>query len=131
MKKSIVFIVGSLSQPRIIRRIESFYNRGYDIKVYGYDDVRVDKSDHDRSVTVKFEDLLTLADAALLECYSCPQGDCVKNCQYRMAFHSLGLNCGAARENPADGECEFRFNNEQKHVTPQYERVDEKIEQIP
>lgn len=101
------------------------------IKVYGYDDVRVDKSDHDRSVTVKFEDLLTLADAALLECYSCPQGDCVKNCQYRIAFHSLGLNCGAARENPADGECEFRFNNEQKHVTPQYERVDDKIEQIP
>lgn len=37
MNKSIVFVAGTLSQPRIIRRIESFYNRGYDIKVYGYD----------------------------------------------------------------------------------------------
>lgn len=102
------------------------------IKVYGYDDVRVDKSDHDRSVTVKFEDLITLADAALLECFSCPQGDFVKDCQYRKAFHSLGLTCGVARENPAKGECEWRFDNEQKNVTPQYERVkDEVIEQIP
>lgn len=37
MDKSIVFVTGSLSQPRIIRRILSFYNDGYSVKVYGYE----------------------------------------------------------------------------------------------
>lgn len=95
------------------------------IKVYSYDDARVDKDDFGRQVTVTLEDLLTLADAALLECHSCPQGDCVKDCQYRLAFHRLGLQCGASRENPADGECEFRKDNIQYNITPQYKRVDE------
>ncbi|MCH4896290.1 glycosyltransferase [Marinilabiliaceae bacterium JC040] len=36
MKKKIVFIVGALTLPRCIRRIEAFYEAGYDIKVYGY-----------------------------------------------------------------------------------------------
>ncbi len=36
-KKSIVFIVDSLSQPRCIKRIMSFANNGFDCKVYGYD----------------------------------------------------------------------------------------------
>lgn len=102
------------------------------IKVYGYDDVRVDKSDYNRSVTVSFEDLVTIADAALLECKSCPQGDVVKDCQFRKALHSLGLNCGTARENPAKGECEFRNDNKQTFVTPQYKRMeDEVFEQLP
>lgn len=35
--KKIVFLVTILSQPRIIRRIETIANLGYDIEVYGYD----------------------------------------------------------------------------------------------
>lgn len=101
-------------------------------KVYSYDDARVDRSDHNRKVTVVFEDLLDIADLALLECKSCPQGDVVKNCRYRQAYHKLGLTCGSSRENPKDGECEFRFDNVQVHVTPQYKRIDgEVIEQLP
>ena len=101
-------------------------------KVYSYDDARVDRSDHGRKVTVMFEDLLDIADLALLECKSCPQGDVVKDCRYRKAFHKLGLTCGSSRENPKAGECEFRFDNEPKHVTPQHKRVDgEVIDQLP
>lgn len=95
------------------------------IKVYSYDDARVDKDDFNRQVTVTLEDLMTLADAALLECLSCPQGDCVKDCQYRLAFHRLGLQCGAYRENPAPGECEFRRDDIIYNVNPQYKRIDE------
>ena len=112
-------------EQKVIRRAK---NTG--IKVYSYDDFRVDKDDEGRKVTVAFEDLLTLADAALLECQSCPQGDCVKDCQFRLAFHRLGLQCGASRENPAPGECEFRRDNVQYNITPQYKRVDE-IAQMP
>ena len=101
-------------------------------KVYSYDDARVDRSDHGRKVTVMFEDLLDIADLALLECTSCPQGDVVKDCRYRKAFHKLGLTCGSSRENPKEGECEFRFDNKQVHVTPQYKRINgEVIEQLP
>lgn len=116
-----------VEEKKVLRRAQ---NMG--IKVYSYDDARVDKDDFGRKVTVSLEALLTIADAALLECYSCPQGDCVKDCQFRKAFHALGLNCGAARVDPAPGECEFRFDNSVKYVTPQYVRVDEPaIDQLP
>jgi hypothetical protein len=107
-------------EQKVVRRAK---NTG--IKVYSYDDARVDKDDYGRQVTVTLEDLLTLADAALLECQSCPQGDCVKDCEYRLAFHRLGLQCGAYRENPAEGECEFRKDNVQYNITPQHKRMDE------
>lgn len=114
-------------QQKVMRRAK---NMG--IKVYHYDDARVDRDDIGRKVTVGLEDLLTLADAALLECYSCPQGDVVKDCQFRKAFHRLGLQCGASRENPAPGECEFRFDDTIKHVNPQYQRINEPaLDQLP
>lgn len=37
MKKKIVFITGALSQPRIIKRINSFIDNGYEVEVYGFD----------------------------------------------------------------------------------------------
>ena len=37
MSNKIIFIVGSLSQPRCIKRILSFVNAGFDCEVYGYD----------------------------------------------------------------------------------------------
>ena len=119
------FSLDPKEHKKVLRRAK---NTG--IKVYSYDDARVDREDFNRQVTVTLEDLLTLADAALLACQSCPQGDCVKDCQYRLAFHRLGLQCGAYRENPAPGECEFRKDNVQYFVTPQYKRVDE-IGQMP
>lgn len=35
--KKIVFILGSISQPRCIKRIQSFLNAGYGVEVYGFD----------------------------------------------------------------------------------------------
>ena len=35
--KKIIFITSTLSQPRVIKRIKSIYNAGFDVKVYGFD----------------------------------------------------------------------------------------------
>lgn len=35
--KKIVFILTSISQPRCIKRIKSFINAGFDVKIYGFD----------------------------------------------------------------------------------------------
>lgn len=37
MKRKIVFIIGSISQPRVIKRINSFINSGYEVEIYGFD----------------------------------------------------------------------------------------------
>lgn len=67
-----------------------------------------------------------------LNCYACPQGDVVKDCPRRKMFHRLGLQVHALRENPAPGECEFRYENEQRAVTPQYQAISkEVIDQLP
>lgn len=101
------------------------------IKVYTYDDARVDKDDIGRKVTISQEDFLELADAALLQCWTCQQGDLVKDCPRRKMFHRLGMQVHASRENPLPGECEFRSDNEQIAVTPQYRQLDKRIEQMP
>ena len=35
-KKRIIFILGSISQPRVIKRIKSFVDNGFEVKVYGF-----------------------------------------------------------------------------------------------
>lgn len=35
--RRIVFITSTLSQPRVIKRIKSIYNAGFEVKVYGFD----------------------------------------------------------------------------------------------
>ncbi len=35
--RKIVFILGSISQPRLIKRIKSFISQGYDVEIYGFD----------------------------------------------------------------------------------------------
>lgn len=40
MYNKIVFLVSSLSQPRVIRRVESIAALGYEVEVYGYDRVQ-------------------------------------------------------------------------------------------
>ena len=37
MKTKVVFITNILRQPRCIRRIQDFIDRGYGVKVYGFD----------------------------------------------------------------------------------------------
>ena len=59
-KRKIVFILGSLSQPRCIKRIISFSKEGFDVKVYGYNrgkyNCNVLPADISVEVLGKFED---------------------------------------------------------------------------
>lgn len=117
----------ALETEKVVRRVEKIK-----IKVAHYDDFRVDKSDTDRKITISSEDFLDLVDAATLNCYGCPQGDVVKDCPRRKMFHRLGLQVHAFREDPEEGECEFRYNDEQYAVTPQYKALKkELIDQLP
>ena len=36
-KPKIVFILTSISQPRCIKRVKSFINSGFEVKIYGFD----------------------------------------------------------------------------------------------
>lgn len=102
------------------------------IKVYSYVDARFDKDHIGRTKTISQEDFFDLADAAIIQCRTCPQGDLVKDCPRRKMFHRLGFQVHQLRENPAPGECEFRTNNKQEAITPQYQLLDTEIlEQMP
>lgn len=114
-------------KPKVQRRINNTA-----IKVYSYDDARVDHDDVGRTLTISQDDLFDLSDAAFLNCYGCPQGDVVKECSRRKLYHRIGLSCHALRENVKDGECEFRYNDKQYAVTPQYTFLEkELIKQLP
>lgn len=116
-----------LETVKVMRRVTKIA-----IKVAHYDDFRVDKTDMERRVTISSEDFLDLVDGTTLNCYGCPQGDVVKGCPRRKMFHRLGLQVHAFREDPKDGECEFRYNDEQYAVTPQYKALGkELINQLP
>ena len=113
--------------PKVARRVQQT-----GIKVYSYDDHRVDKDDNGRTYTISQEDFLDLVDAATLHCYSCPQGEVVANCKRRELFHRLGLSCHALRTDPKPGECEWRYENSQRVITPQYQCLkEEQIDQLP
>ena len=119
--------LSDVEKPKVWRRIKNI-----GIKVYAYDDARVDREDYGRTMTIAQDDFYDLCDAATLNCYGCPQGECVKECPRRKLFHRLGLACHALREQPGAGECEFRHNNEQYAVTPQYKKLEkELIDQLP
>ena len=36
-KEKFIFLMSSISQPRCIKRINSFIKKGYDVEIYGYD----------------------------------------------------------------------------------------------
>lgn len=116
-----------LEKPKLARRIKTV-----GIKVYNYDDARVDSSDSVRIKTISQDDFLELCDSSLLNCYGCSQGDVVKGCPRRKLFHRIGIQVYALRENPAPGECEFRYENSVRLVNPQYKAVGEgELEILP
>ena len=79
------------------------------------------------TTTVAVDDMYDLVDMSLLSCLKCPQGGCVKECKLRKTYHRLGVM--PYRENCLDGECEFRNDpiGEVRAVTPQYQRMTERI----
>ena len=78
-----------------------------------------------RTVEIDSEDLWNLADFALTECMTCPQGECVKPCEMRDLYHRCGLE--PTRFDVKEGECEFRADNEVKAVSVQHRRICEPI----
>ena len=74
-----------------------------------------------RTVEINAEDLWNLADFALTECMTCPQGACVKQCEMRELYHRCGLE--PVRLNPKEGECEFRADNEVKAVSVEHRKI--------
>lgn len=116
-----------MEQNKAARRIKTL-----GVKVYSYDDYKADSDDEGRKVTITQDDFFDLVDASWLNCYGCPQGELVKNCPRRKLFHRLGLQVHQSRQNPAEGECEWRYNNEQYAVTPQYRAIEQElIHQMP
>lgn len=66
-----------------------------------------DKEDPQELVTVSIDDLYTIIDHAFESCHLCTQGIKVEECRYRKLYHRLGVP--VARDNPADGQCEFMW----------------------
>lgn len=113
--------------PKVDRRA-----RSHVIRTYTKDDARFDSSQIKRKVTIDFEDLMTLADGCILNCYLCPQGDLVKKCPRRLALHRLGLQCAQSRQAPKKGECEWRYENSIQAISPQYKSETDLVpEQLP
>lgn len=48
----IIFIVGSISQPRVIKRIKSFVDRGFEVEVYGFDRNKYNENAHIDGVNI-------------------------------------------------------------------------------
>ena len=114
-------------KPKVGRRAHNLV-----IRVYSKDDARFDSSQIKRKVTIDFEDLMTLVDGCILNCYLCPQGDLVKKCPRRLALHRLGLQCAQSRQDPKKGECEWRYEDSIQAISPQYKSdVDLVPEQLP
>lgn len=97
-----------------------------EIKFYSTDDYRCNKQkyENESTITLEAEVLYDLLDLAMLTCYKCPQGKCVKDCRWRKHFHQLAVP--PFRLEPAEGECEFRYDpiGEVRNVTPQYRTVE-------
>lgn len=75
----------------------------------------------EEEVTISTDDLFDLVDMSMLSCMKCSQGDLCKTCEIRKMYHTLGVI--PIRTNPAEGECEFRADNEVKAVTPQHRKM--------
>lgn len=89
-----------------------------EVRLYTSDQMRVeDKNPQRENVTISYDDWCLLGEMALLHCDMCPQGKCVKDCEYRKAFHRIGFPVG--REEVKEGQCEFRVDDYMHIILPQ------------
>lgn len=89
------------------------------LQLYTSDQLRVEGRDKPArdDVTISHSDWERLGEMALLHCDMCPQGDFVKTCEYREAWHRVGIP--VAREDVKEGECEFCVDNHMQIILPQ------------
>ena len=88
------------------------------LQLYTSDQLRVEGRDKPArdDVTISHYDWERLGEMALLHCDMCPQGEFVKNCQYRPVWHRCGIP--VAREDVQEGECEFCMDNHMQIILP-------------
>ena len=89
------------------------------LQLYTSDMLRVEgrtKPERD-DITISYDDWCRLGEMALLHCDMCPQGEYVKNCEYRKVWHRCGIP--VAREDVKEGECEFCVDNHMQIILPQ------------
>jgi len=101
------------------------------IKVYAYDDYKVDHEEENLIYKIGANDWWDLLDAAFLNCLGCAQGEIVKDCPRRKMYHRLGLQVHKLREKPGPGECEFRGDQDVYAVSPQYQRIKDQVLSLP
>lgn len=89
------------------------------LQLYTSDQLRVEGRDKPArdDVTISHYDWERLGEMALLHCDMCPQGEFVKKCEYREAWHRVGIP--VAREDVREGECEFCVDNHMQIILPQ------------
>ena len=88
-------------------------------QLYTSDMLRVEgrtKPERD-DITISYDDWCRLGEMALLHCDMCPQGEYVKNCEYRKVWHRCGIP--VAREDVKEGECEFCVDDHMQIILPQ------------
>lgn len=76
----------------------------------------------DETYVLERDDYFDLLEQASLNCMHCSQGEKVKPCKFRALLHKL--SAPVVRDNPAEGECEFRLDNEIKWIAPDGERLE-------
>lgn len=108
-------LVGDDQLPSVLRRLAHT-----EIRMYTTDQLRAEDTMDNvpfEKVTLSNVDAFLLAELCLIACYSCPQGDCVKGCEYRAVMHRMGVPVG--REIVGPGQCEFRMDDVMRVVLPQ------------
>ncbi len=89
-----------------------------EVRMYTSDQMRLEDTlpEAREPVTISYDDWCRLGEMALLHCDMCPQGEYVKNCEYRKMYHRVGIPVG--RENVKEGECEFCVDNHMQIILP-------------
>ena len=99
-----------------------------EVRLYTVDQMRVEDREKPEAEdrTISYDDWCKIGEMALLHCDLCPQGCYGEKCEYRKAFHRIGLPVG--REEVQEGQCEFRVDDYIHVLLPQGgERAEELI----
>lgn len=74
------------------------------------------KENQKQTITLDWDDFMDILAMAQWTCCRCEQGAKVAECPYKKMLLRLGVP--VARENPADGECPYRWENEIRWINP-------------
>ena len=89
------------------------------LKVVPFDEARVQAYMRGRDMfCVPTENLMQVAELAMIGCHNCPQGEYVNKCEYRKSLHACGVPI-SENEREGKGRCEFRSEEGIHIILPQ------------